>query len=248
MLRLSKRNWLLFVAALSLIPACGDSSGANTASLGVDGQWVFHEVLADAVNAISCQDNGILTIVEATGSFSGDYQQTGACVSPSGPADNSGGFPVSAGTVSGTVIEFTQPGGPVPCTYHGSVARTPPNAMLGTLTCNGTVQSTQYHFTGTWQADAVGRGPSPLGLIGLTITSGGTNTPAGLDVEVSTAQGLIALFTAAPNGYSTSPVLAFGDYEVRLVPPGNCQVIGTNPVPVNMGGGSNQSAFEVSCS
>jgi hypothetical protein len=81
----------------------------------------------------------------------------------------------------------------------------------------------------------------------VTITTTGTNLPDSLDAEVSTTDGLTALFTAGADGYSAGPSLIFGDYEVRLVVPATCQVPGTNPVPVNPGTGSNHGDFTVSC-
>jgi hypothetical protein len=243
----SKRTWLLWLTLPPVALACGggDGTGVNPLPPVIEGAWIFRELLADPGNGFTCQDNGVLTIVQGTGGFSGDYQQTGACSSPSGPSDNSGSFAIIDGAATGTTVSFTQPGA-VPCIYRGSITGTPPDALSGTVACDGTLQAVQFHFAGTWRADAVGGGPTPGGNILLTITTTGSNLPASMDVEVSTDQGLIAIYSASPNGNSNSPVLMSGDYEVSLMAPGNCQVTGTNPISVNIGA-SPHGLFTVTC-
>ena len=123
----------------------------TSVALGVDGSWLFREVLSDVINGVICEDSGVLTVTQAASAFTGVLVQAGACSVPGGINDNSGAFDITAGSLDGASIAFTEPGD-LPCLYQGSVVGSPPSFLSGTLACDGSVLGTTYHFTGTWQA------------------------------------------------------------------------------------------------
>jgi hypothetical protein len=123
----------------------------TVAVLVVDGKWLFREILSDVTNGVTCDNSGVLTLTQAAKAFTGVLVQTQTCALPTGVTVVSGTFAITDGSVAGAAIAFTQPGD-IPCTYQGSMVGDPPSSQTGTLTCDGSVLGTTYHFTGTWQA------------------------------------------------------------------------------------------------
>jgi hypothetical protein len=86
-------------------------------------------------------------ILQSGAAFTATANQTGSCIGPGGPVDNSGAASVS-GVASATGIQFHFAG----CGYEGSLFNTPPDSAAGSVSCTLTDHGQTFTLTGTWFA------------------------------------------------------------------------------------------------
>ncbi len=126
----------------------------NTPNYSLSGNWRQSGQFTDSATGDSHIPLGSFNLTQTAGTFSGTGHQTGACVHSNGDAYNgplSDGqlFQVTSGLVNAMQVSFKTN----ICTYQGSFEHGNPNRITGTGFCTYTVNGTDYHFTGTWQAD-----------------------------------------------------------------------------------------------
>lgn len=125
----------------------GGSTGSSSPPPDISGAWNHTEEI-DVAGGITCTDTAAVTVNQTGSTFSGNLVQTGTCQTPGGPVDNGGTLTIVGGTISGTTINFGEPGaGGVVCSYRGTLYHAPPDSVAGTLACSGA----GITATGTWR-------------------------------------------------------------------------------------------------
>ncbi|HEY7235476.1 MAG TPA: hypothetical protein VH539_15080 [Gemmatimonadaceae bacterium] len=140
------------VAACSLVAACGASSDA-TAPQGprnIGGGWSVAIAMSNASLRITCQGNGLMSLVQTGTNFTGYVSNSGLlCTGPGGSAGGSWDGPLTGGQVSGSEVSMSDDTG---CSYNGTASGNPVNRIDGHVTCMVPAQGSVYPFSGPFVA------------------------------------------------------------------------------------------------
>jgi hypothetical protein len=182
----------------------------------IAGVWDWTEHFNDATNAIICDDTGTYVFAVAADGFAGTSQQVGTCRGASGPFDNSGQDPVTAGAVTTDHLQFTI-GYFEECRYDAAPSGSADH-LGGTAVC-GTA-------AGTWTAD---RGV-PLRSVAVAPASATLPLNALLPLTPVLRNSLgNRVFARAIVWSSDGPTVAIVDTlgQVRAGQPGTARVVGS---------------------
>jgi len=115
------------------------------ASSWLSGQWQYGEHIVQPSDGMTCDDNGTIVLQGGTGS----YQQTGTCTLNGQRYDNPGGGALTSVSVDGTTVRFRME----TCDYAGTLVRSSPARIEGTLFCITNDNGTAVEARGTWAAE-----------------------------------------------------------------------------------------------
>lgn len=142
------RKAAFMLALASLAVGCGDGP-TEPRIPNIAGTWNYAESFSSSSAGLSCQDQGIITINQNGGNFTGSYNQQGVCTDSQGNAyNNSGSGSIGGGQIEGTRASFSAGS----CNYSGTISGKPPNRVSGSVSCTVAAGGTDYHFSGTWTA------------------------------------------------------------------------------------------------
>lgn len=130
--------------------ACGFGAVAPRPPADIAGLWTYRETIADDLHGWSCTDSGTYTFTQDGSAFSGDYDQDGACATPSGAVTNRGRGSVNHGTVGEVSVEFDTD---TLCRYAGVLDRSHAALEGGTAECHAVVNGVALTFRGSWSAE-----------------------------------------------------------------------------------------------
>jgi hypothetical protein len=142
------RLWLL-AGCLVVLAACGgDSTGPPDVTKSVSGVWTWQANVSNASFQVSCVATATLSVSQTNTQFNGTlYNGSGTCTGPDGSSTFDPNGTISGGSVSGTVVTYTDG----ICSYTGVTAGNPVNKVSGDVTCNFPLNGQTVPMNGTWQ-------------------------------------------------------------------------------------------------
>lgn len=145
-----RKSFLLPMATLLLVAACGGDSSTGPQGANIAGLWNYSDNISSSSAGISCTSSGTVQVSQTGTNFSGTATATsGVCTDSFGTTvDNTGTTAITGGQINGMQVTFQTEG----CQYTGTISGNPINAMSGTETCTVAISGTNYTFTGPWQA------------------------------------------------------------------------------------------------
>jgi hypothetical protein len=161
-------------AWLVLLAACGGDAARMLGPTGYDvsGEWLFSESLVNTGLAISCADDGLMTVTQDGPRFTAQGTQSGACFGPGGTQGFTNvAFGVANGEIDGNHITFRVDN----CPYTGTAFGTAPDSLTGTVTCTLSVQGTRVTLRGQWRV-VPPPDLTPPTVIGNTLGGGANGT------------------------------------------------------------------------
>ena len=142
------RLWLL-AGSLVVLAACGgDSTGPSNVTKNLAGVWTWQANVSNSSLQVSCIASANLSVTQTDTQFSGTlYGGGGTCTGPDGSSTFDPNGSISGGTVSGSVVTYTDG----ICSYTGTTVGNPVNKVVGEVTCNFPVNGQNIPMNGTWQ-------------------------------------------------------------------------------------------------
>jgi hypothetical protein len=111
----------------------------------LSGQWRYSEQIQQPSNGMTCDDTGTILLQGGAGS----YEQTGTCMLNGQRIDNPGRGALTNVSVDGTTVRFRME----TCDYAGTLVRSSPPRIEGTLYCLTPSEGTTIEARGTWAAE-----------------------------------------------------------------------------------------------
>lgn len=228
------------LSAILALSACGGDDRNNV--LGppppenflATGDWAYSEHLTDQAHGVSCDDQGLLHLVQTGSTLSGSVYQDATCNAGGGSSRDTATAPISSGTLIGATLTLSVD----VCQYTGTVylAGSTPKGQ-GTASCTidlggGTI----INLAGEWQATYVGdvTPPQVSGTLGYpagdTLAVPGDAVSVLIDASDNVALRWVGYETGAPLNQRDSVLVTGSSARGSLV----LTAPGTGPVPISV--------------